>query len=71
MRCIRAWRGKEYECHWSRLFALFAIALLALTTLATHLLHGPNVQLLPRRVVSRRCHRCELSMITIMVSLLH
>jgi hypothetical protein len=56
---------------WSRLFALFAIALLALTTLATHLLHGPNAQLLLRRVVSRRRHRCELSMITIMVSLLH
>ncbi|MDQ3829661.1 MAG: hypothetical protein M3361_10225 [Candidatus Tectomicrobia bacterium] len=56
---------------WSRLFALFAIALLALTTLATHLLHGPHAQLLLRRVVSRRRHRCELSMITIMVSLLH
>jgi hypothetical protein len=57
---------------WSRLFALFAIALLVLTTLATCLLlHGRNAPLLLRRVVSRRRHRCELSLITIMVSLLH
>jgi hypothetical protein len=57
---------------WSRLFALFAIALLVLTTLATGLLlHGRNAPLLLRRVVSRRRHRCELSLITIMVSLLH
>lgn len=57
---------------WSRLFALFAIALLVLTTLATRLLlHGRNAQLFLRRVVSRRRHRCELSLITIMVSLLH
>jgi Transposase DDE domain len=57
---------------WSRLFALFAIALLVLTTLATHLLlHGCGGQPLLRRVVSRRRNRCELSLITIMVSLLH
>ena len=57
---------------WSRLFALFTIALLVLTTLATHLLlHGRDGQLLLRGVVSRRRNRCELSLITIMVSLLH
>jgi hypothetical protein len=57
---------------WSRLFALFVIALLVLTTLATHLLlHRPHAPLLLRRVVSRRRDRCELSLITIMVSLLH
>jgi hypothetical protein len=43
----------------------------ALPTLATHLLHGPNAPLLLRRVISRRRHRCELSVITIIVSLLH
>jgi hypothetical protein len=56
----------------SRLFAWLAIALLVLTTLATPLrLHGGDGQLLLRRVVSRRRNRCELSLITIRVSLLH
>jgi hypothetical protein len=56
---------------WSRLFALFAIALLVLTSLAPHLLHGRDGQLLLWRVVSRHRNCCELSLITIMVSLLH
>ena len=57
---------------WSRLFALFALALLILVTLGTvWLLPGDRVskQLL-RRVASRRRGRCELSLVTAMLSLL-
>ena len=58
---------------WSRLFALFAIALLVVVSLATRLLlqgdHHASVLL--RRVVSRRRGRCELSLISAMISLLH
>lgn len=57
---------------WSRLFALFALALLILVTLATFwLLPGDrkSKQLL-RRVASRRRSRCELSLISAMLSLL-
>jgi hypothetical protein len=57
---------------WSRMFALFAIALLVMTTLGSRLLLSPSrgtVALL-RRVVSRRRGRCELSLVGAMVSLL-
>jgi hypothetical protein len=56
---------------WSRLFALFAIALLVLTVLGTKLLirGGPQAALLLRRVVSRRSGRCELSLIAAVVAL--
>jgi hypothetical protein len=57
---------------WSRLFALFAIALLVVGSLATRLLlrSGKQAGALLRRVVSRRQGRCELSLISAMVSLL-
>ena len=57
---------------WSRLFGLFAIALLALTTLGTRLLSGggPQASRLLRRVISRRRGRCELSLIAATLSLL-
>ncbi|MBP6820645.1 MAG: hypothetical protein KA368_03835 [Acidobacteria bacterium] len=50
---------------WSRLFALFAIALLVLTVLRTALLlrGGAEAQRLLRHVTSRRRGRCELSLI--------
>ena len=58
---------------WSRLFALFAIALLVLTTLGTFIfLQGP----LPlarrhlRQVASRRTGRCELSLLSATLALL-
>src|SRR5262247_3367139 len=58
---------------WSRLFALFAIALLVVASLATRLLLRGNQQAraLLRRVASRRRGRCELSLISAMISLLH
>lgn len=57
-------RVKEIDA-WSRLFALFAISLLVLTTLGMRVLirGGPAAVLLLRRVVSRRRGRCELSLI--------
>lgn len=56
---------------WSRLFALFAIALLVLTTLGMALLirAGPAAWRLLRRVVSRRRDRCELSLIAAVIAL--
>lgn len=56
---------------WSRLFALFAIALLVLTVLGTRLLirGGPQAALLLRRVASRRSNRCELSLIAAVLAL--
>jgi Transposase DDE domain len=58
---------------WSRLFALVAIALLVVVSLATRLLLRGNKQTrdLLRRVVSRRRGRCELSLVSAMISLLH
>src|SRR5215510_13962593 len=58
---------------WSRLFALFAIALLVVVTLASRLLLRPGGQAsaLLRRVASRRRGRCELSLVSAMISLLH
>jgi hypothetical protein len=58
---------------WSRLFALFAIALLVVASLATWLLLRGNqhASILLRRVASRRRGRCELSLVSAMISLLH
>lgn len=57
---------------WSRMFALFAIALLVLTTLGMKLLisGGERARSLLRRVVSRRGDRCELSLISAMIYLI-
>src|SRR5215470_6051432 len=58
---------------WARLFALFAIALLVVASLATRLLlrGDQHASALLRRVTSRRRGRCELSLISAMGSLLH
>src|SRR6266498_584852 len=63
-------RVKEIEA-WSRLFALFAIALLALTTLGVALLirGGLGAKQLLRRVASRRRGRCELSLVAAIIAL--
>ena len=57
---------------WSRLFALVAIALLVVVSLASRLLlrQGAQASTLLRRVASRRCGRCELSLVSAMISLL-
>ncbi len=57
---------------WSRLFALCAIALLVVASLATRLLLRGDTQAgaLLRRVASRRRGRCELSLVSAMMSLL-
>jgi hypothetical protein len=58
---------------WSRLFALVAIALLVVVSLASRLLLRPGAQASAslRRVASRRHGRCELSVVSAMLSLLH
>lgn len=58
---------------WSRLFALVAIALLVVVTLARRLLLRPGAQAaaLLRRVASRRRGRGELSLLSAMITLLH
>ena len=58
---------------WSRLFALVAMALLVVVTLASRLLLRPGAQAsaLLRRVASRRRGRCELSLVSAMITLLH
>ena len=58
---------------WSRLFALVAIALLVVVTLANRLLlrQGAQASALLRRVASRRRGRCELSLVSAMITLLH
>jgi hypothetical protein len=58
---------------WSRLFALVAIALLVVVSLASRLLLRPGTQASAwlRRVASRRRGRCELSLVSAMSSLLH
>jgi hypothetical protein len=71
------WRGfaqariKQTKA-WSRLFALVAIALLIVVTLASRLLlrRGEPATVLLRRVASRRRGRCELSLVSAMLSLL-
>ena len=57
---------------WSRMFALFAMALLVMTSLGSKLLlaQGQRAKDLLRRVVSRRRGRCELGLVSAMVSLL-
>jgi hypothetical protein len=57
---------------WSRLFALGAIALVVMVSLATRLLLRGDQQArtLLRRVVSRRRGRWELSLVSAMLSLL-
>jgi hypothetical protein len=58
---------------WSRLFALFALALLVVVSLAVKLLAAGDsaaVTLL-RRVASRRRGRWDLSLVSAMVRLLH
>jgi hypothetical protein len=57
---------------WSRLFALFAMALLVVVSLATRLLLRGDKQTraLLRRVVSRRRGRGELRLLRAMISLL-
>ena len=56
---------------WARLFALFAIALLVLTSLGMRLLLRGRLQArqLLRRVASRRRDRCELSLIAAVIAL--
>ena len=56
---------------WSRMFALFAIALLVMTSLGSNLLpvQGQMAKDLLRRV-GRRHGRCELGLVSAMVSLL-
>jgi hypothetical protein len=58
---------------WSRLFALFALALLVVVSLAVKLLlsGGPPAVALLRRVASRRRGRWDLSVVSAMVRLLH
>ena len=59
---------------WSRLFALFAIALLLLTTLGTFIfLQGPShlARQHLRQVASRRTGKCELSLLSATLALLH
>jgi hypothetical protein len=64
-------RSKQITA-WSRLFALCAIALLVVASLATRLLlrGNPQAGVLLRRVASRRRGRCELSLVSAMISLL-
>ena len=58
---------------WSRLFALFALALLVVVSLGIQLLGrgGRGAATLLRRVASRRRGRWELSLVSAMVALLH
>lgn len=58
---------------WSRLFALFALALLVVVSLAVQLLltGGPDAVARLRRVASRRRGRWDLSIVSAMVRLLH
>ena len=57
---------------WARFFALFAIALMALTALGMRLLirGGTRARDLLRRVASRRRGRCELSLIAAIIALI-
>jgi hypothetical protein len=58
---------------WSRLYALFALALLVVVSLAVKLLlpGSPDTVALLRRVASRRRGRWDLSIVSAMVRLLH
>jgi len=63
-------RVKQIDA-WSRLFALFAITLMAVTALGMQLLvrSGAQAKDLLRRVTSRRRNRCELSLIAAVIAL--
>jgi hypothetical protein len=63
---------QSYRFLVSRLFALFAIALLVVVSLTTRLLLQGNQQArtLLQRVASRRRGHCELSLVSAMISLL-
>jgi len=66
-------RARVRDIHaWSRLFALFAMALLALASLGTALLiPGDGIARRPlRRVASRRRGRCELGLMMATLSLI-
>ena len=71
MGCAQA-RIKQITA-WSWLFALVVIALLVVMTLANRLLVRPGAQAsaLRRRVASRRRGRCELSLVSAMITWLH
>lgn len=77
LRDAKWWLGfaqarSKHITAWSRLFALCAIALLVVASLATRLWLRGNTQAgaLRRRVASRRHGRCELSLVSAMISLL-
>jgi hypothetical protein len=77
-RAAKWWRGFAHarikqSAAWSRRFALVALALLVVVSLARHLLlrQGAQASALLRRVTSRRRGRCELSLVSAMISLLH
>lgn len=57
---------------WSRLFALFVLALLVVVSLSMRVLlrGGASARQRLRRVTSRRRARCELSLVSAMISLL-
>ncbi|HEY7492744.1 MAG TPA: hypothetical protein VIH59_16735 [Candidatus Tectomicrobia bacterium] len=65
-------RGKQITA-WARLFALVAIALLVVVTRASRLLlrRGAQASALLRRVALRRRGRCELSLVSAMIAVLH
>ena len=82
--CAQGFRAAKWElgfaqarithCHaWSRVFALFALALLVVVSLGIQLLGrgGRGAATLLRRVASRRRGRWELSLVSAMVALLH
>lgn len=76
-RDAKWWLGFANACiaqikAWSCMFALFAIALLVLTSLGSCLLLAPSrgAPILLRRVASRRRRRCELGLVSAMVNLL-
>jgi hypothetical protein len=63
----------EQTSAWSRLFALVAMALPVVVSLPSRLLLRQDAQAsaLLRRVASRRRGRCELSLVSAMITLLH
>ena len=78
MRDAQWWLGlaqarRKLITAWSRLFALVAIALWVVVTLASRLLWRPSAPAAAwlRRVASRRRGRCALSLVSAMITLLH
>ena len=77
LRAAKWWLGfaharMQQSTAGSRLFALVAIALLVVGTLARRLLwrHGAEAAALRRRVAARRRGRCEVSPVRAMITLL-